>query len=73
MNLLLQNEPGWSFERMKKNLETEQNYRISLKSPMPVYLVYWTAWVDENGTTHFRDDVYGRDERLRSSLKVLRP
>jgi len=29
-----------------------------------VYIVYFTSWVDQNGELNFRDDIYGRDERL---------
>lgn len=72
-DLLLHDEPGWSFERVEKTLETEQNYRIRLTRTMPVYLVYWTAWVDNDGTVHFRDDVYGRDQRLEAALDRLKP
>jgi L,D-transpeptidase YcbB len=25
--------------------------------------VYFTAWVEADGTMHFRDDIYGRDAR----------
>lgn len=68
-DLLLHDEPGWSMERVDKTLDTEQNFRIELTRPMPVYLVYWTAWVDAEGTVEFRDDVYGRDGRLESALQ----
>lgn len=72
-DLLLHDEPGWSFERVEKTLDTEQNYRIQLTRAMPVYLVYWTAWVDNEGIVHFRDDVYGRDGRLKTALDELNP
>jgi len=32
-----------------------------------VYLLYWTAWVDENGL-QFRDDIYKRDKPLVRAL-----
>ncbi|HEX5760069.1 MAG TPA: hypothetical protein VF121_12840 [Thermoanaerobaculia bacterium] len=37
---------------------------MRLTEPIPIHLVYWTVWVDEQGTLVFRDDVYGRDEPL---------
>jgi murein L,D-transpeptidase YcbB/YkuD len=33
-----------------------------------VFIVYFTAWVEEDGQLHFRPDVYGRDERLKEEL-----
>jgi len=67
--LVLQDEPGWAWERVEKTLETEQNYRIRLTRPVPVYLVYLTAWVDDRGGLHFRNDVYGRDGQLAKALE----
>lgn len=37
---------------------------IRLDRTMPVYLLYFTAWVEEDGTVRFHHDVYGRDEQL---------
>lgn len=37
---------------------------IKLDRPLPVYLLYFTAWVEEDGTVRFHHDVYGRDEQL---------
>ena len=34
---------------------------VKLSSPIPVHIVYFTAWADEQGGLHFRDDVYGFD------------
>jgi L,D-transpeptidase YcbB len=37
---------------------------IRLDRTLPVYLLYFTAWVEEDGTVRFHHDVYGRDDQL---------
>jgi murein L,D-transpeptidase YcbB/YkuD len=44
---------------------------ITLRKPVPVYLVYFTAWVKEDGTLRFHHDVYGHDEDLESQSEEL--
>jgi len=46
---------------------------ITLKRPIPVYLVYFTAWVREDGTLRVHHDVYGHDEELESQMDELDP
>ena len=41
---------------------------IALSRPVPVQLVYRTAWIDENGVLVLGRDTYGRDERLWKAL-----
>jgi len=41
---------------------------VPLAAPVPVYFLYQTAFVDENGTVEFRDDIYGRDARLLAAM-----
>jgi murein L,D-transpeptidase YcbB/YkuD len=41
---------------------------ITLKRPVPVYITYFTAWADEDGTLNFHHDVYGHDEELREAV-----
>ncbi len=65
--LLMEGDPEWSTERMQSILESGKTVRINLPKPMPVLLTYWTAWVEE-GTVHFREDIYGRDERVLEAL-----
>lgn len=46
---------------------------LRLEKPLTVYLMYMTAWADEDGTINFRDDLYGHDGRLKAALKRPRP
>jgi len=41
---------------------------IKLPRPLPVYILYWTAWVQDDKTVSFRDDVYDEDKTLLRSM-----
>ena len=43
-----------------------------LPSPVPVFVVYQTAFLDSNGSLEFRPDVYGRDDEMWQLLRPLR-
>jgi len=64
---LLGADPDWSQQRVATALKDGGNRTIRLLEPIPLHIVYDTAWVDEDGTVEFRDDVYGRDRNLRNS------
>ncbi|MCP5361725.1 MAG: L,D-transpeptidase family protein [Hyphomicrobiales bacterium] len=42
--------------------------RVALSEPLKIHVMYLTAWIDEDGTVQFRDDVYSRDEQLTEAL-----
>jgi murein L,D-transpeptidase YcbB/YkuD len=66
---VLRGDPHWTKENITKALKTGGNEQyISIKEPIPVHLMYWTAWVDERGRVQFREDLYGRDEPLNQVL-----
>lgn len=58
---LLKDDPNWSPEQIDSVLKRGKNRGVTLAQPMPVHIVYDTAWVDEAGAVQFRKDVYGRD------------
>jgi L,D-transpeptidase YcbB len=43
---------------------TDQTHTFYLEKPIPIHLVYWTAWVDEQMLVNFRDDIYQHDSNL---------
>jgi murein L,D-transpeptidase YcbB/YkuD len=59
--LLLAPDPAWSPERIEAAVAAGRNLEVALPRPMPIHIVYDTAWVDATGAVQFRDDVYGRD------------
>ena len=58
----------WSRDAIDAAIATGQTQSIPLHRSLPVYALYWTAFVDPDGTVEFRDDVYGRDRRLAEAL-----
>jgi L,D-transpeptidase YcbB len=61
---------GWTREQIVAAIESGKNQRVDVADPVPVYILYWTAWVDSDGTVEFRDDVYGYDQALEQELTV---
>jgi murein L,D-transpeptidase YcbB/YkuD len=59
--LLKDGNPEWSPERIQSVIESGKHTEIKLGRPMPIYLAYLTAWVDEQRVVHFAEDIYNRD------------
>jgi murein L,D-transpeptidase YcbB/YkuD len=61
---LLRNNNNWPQEKIEKVLATDVSTGIAVKPKVPVYITYFTAWVDHNGNLNFRNDVYNLDGKL---------
>ncbi|MFM9844903.1 MAG: murein L,D-transpeptidase [Dongiaceae bacterium] len=59
---LLKDDPRWPPQRIDDILQSGQVVRVTLSAPIPVHVVYDTAWVDDAGIVNFRRDIYGRDD-----------
>jgi L,D-transpeptidase YcbB len=44
---------------------SKQTQTFYLDKAIPIHLVYWTAWVDEQMLVNFRDDIYQHDSKAR--------
>lgn len=58
---LLRNTPGWTTAKIKKAMSAGKEQWVQLPVPVAVSLSYHTAWVDEEGLLHLREDIYGLD------------
>jgi murein L,D-transpeptidase YcbB/YkuD len=64
----------WPIEKIKTVLKTQETTVANLPKPIPVHILYFTAWGNGDGTTHFLEDIYRRDERLDRALqKKIKP
>jgi murein L,D-transpeptidase YcbB/YkuD len=59
---------GWSIDRVRAQIATGQKKVVNLDKKIPVHITYLTAWVNKDGTVHFRNDVYARDPQLAAAL-----
>lgn len=60
--LLSQRPGGWTRADTDAILATNQTTTISLATPIPVYVTYFTAEPDAAGAMRYFPDVYGRDK-----------
>jgi len=66
---LLKDDPEWDPDRLKESIDKGLKRTIVLKKPVPVHILYLTAWADDKGTAYFGKDIYDRDRKLISALK----
>ena len=65
---IMKNDPKWDAEKINAKMDSGDEYWYTLKEKIPVYIGYFTVWVDTEGLVHFYDDVYKRDEKLAALL-----
>lgn len=65
---LMADDSKWTMDSIDAAVATGETQRVTLPHSIPVSIVYWTAYVDDDGTVEFRNDVYGRDQRLDYAL-----
>ncbi len=66
---ILRDDPEWSKERLIAAIDAQETQVVSLRKPLSVHLLYWTAWLAEDGRAQFRQDIYLRDAALYRALE----
>ena len=51
---------------------SEDPIRGPLSQTIPVYILYWTVFVDNSGQTQFRSDAYDWDQQLMDKLNAAK-
>ncbi len=65
---LLRNDAGWTPEKIRQAMDAGKEQAVNLAAPVPVSITYFTAFVDEDGLLHFREDVYGHDKQMARNI-----
>ena len=65
---LLGDQPAWTRSAIERAAAAGSETTVQLTRPLPVHVLYWTAWVGDDGALVFRPDIYGRDSRVLAAL-----
>lgn len=65
---LLEGNKDWPVEKIDKTMKGGKETWVTLPQTIPVFIGYFTAWVDSEGLLNFRDDIYGHDKKMAEQL-----
>src|SRR5690606_10473719 len=52
---------GWTMDLVLALRKSRERKDVALMKPVPIYMVYITAWATEDGVVQFRRDLYQKD------------
>jgi len=65
---LLRNSKNWDEQKIKAAMNSGKEQYVTLKEPVPVFIAYFTSFIDRNNLLNFRKDIYERDKPLSDML-----
>lgn len=65
---ILAKNTKWDSEKIELAMNKGTETWVTIKDEIPVYIGYFTAWMDRNGKLQFYSDVYKRDGQLERFL-----
>ncbi|WP_233509652.1 L,D-transpeptidase family protein [Pedobacter chinensis] len=65
---LLKDSPQWPSDKIISAMQAGKEIYVPLKKKTPVYIAYFTAFVDRKHQLNFRQDIYHLDDRLAAML-----
>lgn len=71
-NFVVTGDPATEIPQ-RANLPRDKSARLMIAPSLPVYFVYWSAFLAPDGAIAFRDDVYGRDAILINAMSPAAP
>jgi murein L,D-transpeptidase YcbB/YkuD len=70
---LLGEDSEWSRDKIQRTLDDSKEWTVQIPEPIPIYILYCTAWSDEHGNISFSNDIYKRDDLVDAALEELPP
>lgn len=70
-DFILKGKQGWSTEETRRVIAKGSMRDISAPEQIPVYITYYTIWLDEQGTIVFGEDIYKQDEKIIREIEKI--
>lgn len=68
---LLSGRPEWTSAKIDKAMNSKTEIWVKTEKHIPVFITYFTSWVDKDGLINFREDLYGHDQQM--ALQMFKP
>ncbi|MCH9739781.1 MAG: L,D-transpeptidase family protein, partial [Epsilonproteobacteria bacterium] len=62
-------ERSVNYNRAQSILRGKNKTQLNLAKPVPVHIVYLTAWINSDGLLHYRNDIYNYDTKQRRAIQ----
>ena len=67
---LLRDQKDWTPEKIKQAMSSDKEQKVVVTKPTQVLITYYTAWVDDAGQLHFRNDIYKHDKNTANKMFI---
>lgn len=68
---LLKDKENWSESKTENILASYKKTDISIPEKVPVYVLYYTTWINDHGDVVYGNDIYDQDKKLISQLQKI--
>ena len=65
---LLKDDPKWTPEKIDEAMNSGEEKYVNVGKPVPVFITYYTTWVDTDGVFNVRADIYGHDKEIANKM-----
>ncbi|TVP16187.1 murein L,D-transpeptidase [Shewanella sp. KCT] len=57
---------------VRMQIERDKTQWFAFDAGLPIHLVYWTSWLDDDNIAQFRDDIYKKNQNISLSLHAAK-
>lgn len=68
---IMSSEKGWDLAKITSVIAQGRTNDRLISNKIPVYILYYTVWIDDQGRVVFGRDIYGRDKTLAEALEKV--